>query len=216
MLDINQILFYLWKVSKRTRIMKRRILFFTVLFLGLALSLMAQEGATNYGGKKLSAPGKGIESAVTATIIYDNYVHSEGTSADWGYSILIERTGKTILFDTGTKPGIFRQNFEKLNLDAEAVDEVFISHEHGDHFGGLHEFLSMNGEVKVVVPNTFSGRFIQEYTSECNGIELIEAPVEICENLYSSGVLGKSIPEQALVLNTANGLIVMTGCSHPG
>lgn len=180
------------------------------------LCMVAQEGATKYSGRQPGTPGKGIETVVSATIIYDNYVHTEGTKADWGYSILLEGTAKTILFDTGTNPGIFRQNFEKLKLDAAGVDEVFISHEHGDHFGGLHEFLAMNGDVKVVVPNTFSSRFIKEYASECDGVELIETPVEICENLYSSGVLGKAIPEQALVLNTANGLIVMTGCSHPG
>jgi len=45
---------------------------------------------------------------------------------------------------------------------------------------------------------------------------LVNEPSKICENLYSSGEFDFKIPEQALVLNTKQGLVVMTGCSHPG
>ena len=45
---------------------------------------------------------------------------------------------------------------------------------------------------------------------------LVKEPVKICTNLYSSGEFSGPIPEQALVLNTKQGLVVMTGCSHPG
>jgi len=38
----------------------------------------------------------------------------------------------------------------------------------------------------------------------------------ICNNLWTSGEFEYQIPEQALVLNTKKGLVVMTGCSHPG
>jgi 7,8-dihydropterin-6-yl-methyl-4-(beta-D-ribofuranosyl)aminobenzene 5'-phosphate synthase len=44
----------------------------------------------------------------------------------------------------------------------------------------------------------------------------VKEPVKICTNLYSSGEFSSPIPEQALVLNTRLGLVVMTGCSHPG
>lgn len=32
------------------------------------------------------------------TILYDNYVYTEGTRADWGFSCLIEGMERTILF----------------------------------------------------------------------------------------------------------------------
>lgn len=38
----------------------------------------------------------------------------------------------------------------------------------------------------------------------------------ICKGVYSSGVMGKEILEQSLILNTRAGLILITGCSHPG
>ena len=194
----------------------KKPIFLTIIFLGLIFQALAQDQAKAYSGEKFSSLDEGIDSPVTATIIYDNYVHTDGLKADWGYSILIEGAGKTILFDTGTNPKIFRENFEKMKLDASNIDEVFISHEHGDHFGGLHEFLSLNKEVKVVVPETFSERFISDYINECKALQLVSGPAQISRHLYTTGVMGEQIPEQALVLNTSKGLIVMTGCSHPG
>ncbi len=38
----------------------------------------------------------------------------------------------------------------------------------------------------------------------------------ICPHVFSTGQLGTTIHEQALVLETANGLAVITGCAHPG
>ncbi len=54
---------------------------------------------------------------VKITILYDNYVHTEGTKADWGFSCLIQGTEKTILFDTGTQPDILWHNIETLGVD---------------------------------------------------------------------------------------------------
>ncbi len=45
---------------------------------------------------------------------------------------------------------------------------------------------------------------------------LVSDPAMICEHLYTSGEFEYKIPEQALVLDTGKGLVVMTGCSHPG
>jgi len=187
-----------------------------VLFSAIFVQCSSQNNASPYPGKEFQSLGSGTESVVSARIIYDNYVYTEELEADWGYSLLLTGLDKTILFDTGTKPKIFRGNFEKLRLDASSIDEVFITHEHGDHFGGLHEFLSMNHDVKVVVPETFSRRFIEDYADECSALEVVSGPAEICKDLYSTGVMGRTIPEQALVLNTKKGLVVMTGCSHPG
>jgi lysophospholipase L1-like esterase len=40
--------------------------------------------------------------------------------------------------------------------------------------------------------------------------------MEICKNVYLTGAMGKSPVEQTLVLNTEDGLVVVTGCAHPG
>jgi len=196
--------------------MKKRISLLIVLLGVCLVQCSSQNNASPYSGEKFQSLDGGTDKKVTATIIYDNYIHTKGLKADWGYSILLNGLDKTVLFDTGTNPDIFEENFEKLDLDANSIDEVFITHEHGDHYGGLHKFLSMNDNAKVVVPETFSGRFVSDYADECSALEVVSDPVQICNDLYSTGVMGTSIPEQSLVLNTKKGLIVMTGCSHPG
>jgi 7,8-dihydropterin-6-yl-methyl-4-(beta-D-ribofuranosyl)aminobenzene 5'-phosphate synthase len=158
----------------------------------------------------------GIESPVTIRVIYDNYIKTEGLKSDWGYSIVIEGLDKIILFDTGTKPDIFESNFRKIGLDPDRIDLLVISHEHGDHTGGIPAFVKMKRNIPVIIPSSFSDSFKKKMVAF--GLEpiLVKEPAKICENLYSSGEFDFQIAEHALVLNTKQGLVVMTGCSHPG
>ena len=44
----------------------------------------------------------------------------------------------------------------------------------------------------------------------------VDKPCEICRNVYSVGQLGTLIKEQALTIRPEKGLVVITGCAHPG
>ena len=48
--------------------------------------------------------------------------------------------------------------------------------------------------------------------------EVIEVTrgIKISEDIYSTGEMGRSIREQSLIIDTAQGLVVVTGCAHPG
>ncbi|MCK4783053.1 MAG: MBL fold metallo-hydrolase, partial [Desulfobacteraceae bacterium] len=78
----------------------------------------------------------------------------EGLKADWGFACLVEVYGKKILFDTGANGSILLENMKTLNIDPTVVEEIFISHAHSDHTGGLSDFLKIN-PVKVYVPSSF-------------------------------------------------------------
>lgn len=56
---------------------------------------------------------------------------------EWGYSALIEVDGRKILFDTGNRPETVLQNAKDLRIDLSDVEDVILSHNHGDHTGGL-------------------------------------------------------------------------------
>jgi 7,8-dihydropterin-6-yl-methyl-4-(beta-D-ribofuranosyl)aminobenzene 5'-phosphate synthase len=66
------------------------------------------------------------------------------------------------------------------------------------------------------MPRWFSDVFKQEM--DVSGLKplLVDEPALICPHLYTSGAFDHIIPEQALVLDTRDGLVVLTGCSHPG
>ena len=199
--------------------MKRPIflsLFFLILSIHLHLAAQDYKYLDNLEGLSKITATNGIEKPVTVKVIYDNYAKVNGVKADWGYSIVIEGLDKGILFDTGTKPDIFEYNFSNLDIDAENIDLVVFSHEHGDHTGGLTAFVKIKKDIPVLIPSSFSDSFKKKMIDYGLTPVLVREPAKICNNLYTSGEFAYQIPEQALVLNTKNGLVVMTGCSHPG
>lgn len=195
-----------------------RILSVFLLTLSLQAQLIGQDYKylDNKSGLSEITAYNGIDKPVTVKVIYDNYVRVEGFKSDWGYSILIEGLEKEVLFDTGTRPDIFEFNFSKMGLDAGKIDLIVFSHEHGDHTEGLPAFVKMRKGIPVIIPASFSDPFKKKMIDFGLTPVLVKGPAKIYENLYTSGEFPYEIPEQALVLNTRNGLVVMTGCSHPG
>jgi 7,8-dihydropterin-6-yl-methyl-4-(beta-D-ribofuranosyl)aminobenzene 5'-phosphate synthase len=159
---------------------------------------------------------EGLKQPVKFTILYDNYLHKEGTKTDWGFSCLIEGTEKTILFDTGTQPEILLHNVKALNIDLKKVEQIVISHDHGDHTGGLSDVLKINPNVSVYLPVSFPNEFVRKVEMFKAHVESVDEPVEICENVFLTGEMGVEIKEQSLIINTQKGLVIVTGCSHQG
>lgn len=90
------------------------------------------------------------------TIIYDNTAYEKKLKPDWGFSCLMEVKGAPkILFDTGGNGRILLSNMNKLDIDPNSFDEIFISHAHYDHTGGLSDFLARNRDVKLYIPAGF-------------------------------------------------------------
>jgi 7,8-dihydropterin-6-yl-methyl-4-(beta-D-ribofuranosyl)aminobenzene 5'-phosphate synthase len=152
---------------------------------------------------------------LTITVVFDNNPFRDGLGTEWGFAAVISGAQKTILFDTGASDRLLR-NMERLKIGFDTIDVVVLSHAHGDHTGGLVHFLGKNHDVCVYLLKSSAKRFKDR--AETFGAEMVEVvqPVEICENVYSTGQLGKLIKEQALVVRTQRGLVVMTGCAHPG
>ena len=94
-----------------------------------------------------------------ATIIYDAFGNSKNLQKDWGFAVLIEYSGKRILFDTGNDSEIFAANAKALDVDLKHLDFVVISHRHGDHTSGLSYLLKVNPKVKIYAPAELFGVF---------------------------------------------------------
>jgi len=148
-----------------------------------------------------------ITSIMKITILYDNKTWNKSLKADWGFSCLIEVKEKTILFDTGSKGAILLSNMKKLGLGPSMVDDIFISHSHWDHVGGLSDFLKIN-PVKTYIPFSCpEPRFTGEWVR-------VKEPRQIHNNIFSTGEL-KGM-EQSLAIKHDGIIVVITGCSHPG
>ena len=142
------------------------------------------------------------------TIIFDNTAYDPTLQASWGFSALIEINEKKILFDTGDNGNILLSNMKKLHIDPADIDEVFISHNHYDHIGGLSSFLSYKNDVTIYIPPSVRG------IHNVKKLIRVDEPIELYENIYSTGELANI--EHSLIVKTDKGLVIIVGCSHPG
>jgi 7,8-dihydropterin-6-yl-methyl-4-(beta-D-ribofuranosyl)aminobenzene 5'-phosphate synthase len=108
--------------------------------------------------------GMGRAPAVAAAQFEDGQT-SPGLVAEHGFSALVTtRRGDrahTLLFDTGVSPDGMATNFERIGLDASAIEAVVLSHGHADHDGGFPGLIRLRGRSGLpltVHPLAFSRR----------------------------------------------------------
>jgi len=143
------------------------------------------------------------------TIVYDNEVRKVGLRQGWGFSALIEDAAVSpLLFDTGADGPALLHNMKELNIDPQDISIIVISHAHGDHTGGLSEILRINGIAELYLPSSFRRAF------PGRKVTMVKGPVQIRENIFSTGELEGV--EQSLALKTDTGIFILTGCAHPG
>ena len=145
-------------------------------------------------------------------VVYDNKSLRGDLSPAWGFSCLV---GDDFLFDTGGDGPRLLSNMERMGIDVGRIKTVVLSHAHGDHTGGLGDLLAVNKDATVYLPRSFPGRFKGQVKARTHVVEVHE-PMEIAEGIYTTGEMGRGLVEQALVLATNQGLVVITGCAHPG
>jgi 7,8-dihydropterin-6-yl-methyl-4-(beta-D-ribofuranosyl)aminobenzene 5'-phosphate synthase len=150
------------------------------------------------------------------TVVYDNNAYNEKLETRWGFSCLVEGLEKTILFDVGGEGLVLLRNMEKLKIDPKKVDVIILSHIHYDHIGGLSDFLRENPFVTVYMPSSLPQSVKNKVKNAGAKLVEVHSSIEICKNAYSTGELGAWIKEESLIIKTSKGLVVITGCAHPG
>jgi 7,8-dihydropterin-6-yl-methyl-4-(beta-D-ribofuranosyl)aminobenzene 5'-phosphate synthase len=151
-------------------------------------------------------------------IVFDNNNLNENFIPGWGFSCLVD---KTVLFDTGEKPDYLFKNMENLDIDLSKIKKVIISHDHWDHTGGLWGLLKNTEGLDVYACPGFSEGFKEKVVSLRGNLILTGEFTEIKDNIFATGEIGGKykdsfIAEQALLIKRKGGIIIITGCSHPG
>ena len=156
-----------------------------------------------------------LPQTMSLTIVYDNNAYDPRLGTEWGFACWLQYGDTVLLFDTGGDGVLLLKNMQTLGLDPQAIDLVVLSHIHGDHTGGMEALLSTGAQPEVYVPVTFPTSYKEQLRQRVT-VHEVSAPQQILPGLYSTGKMGTSIPEQGLLLRTARGLVVITGCAHPG
>jgi 7,8-dihydropterin-6-yl-methyl-4-(beta-D-ribofuranosyl)aminobenzene 5'-phosphate synthase len=156
-------------------------------------------------------------SNVVVTFIYDNQKMDPLLQEGWGLSLLVEYEDKKILFDTGGSPEAFSRNIEKLNIHLNEITHLVVSHRHWDHRAGLEKVLARLSETtKIFLPKYFRSPFLK-WKFKSLAFTRSTSLMEIGNNLYSLTLrAGFLLHEQTLIVSTSKGLVLITGCAHPG
>ncbi|MFP4687364.1 MAG: MBL fold metallo-hydrolase [bacterium] len=143
-------------------------------------------------------------------VLYDND-SLPGFKSGWGFSCYLPEL--KLLFDTGWDPRRLLHNMNKFEISTTDIEKVFLSHSHWDHTGGLPAILEPH--MEVIVPASFSEHMKEEIKKAASLLE-INQKQQIEPGIHTSGELGRKVKEQALAVETEKGLLVITGCAHPG
>jgi len=157
-----------------------------------------------------------VVDSLVITVVYDNVTAREDLLPSWGFSCLIQGLEKVILFDTGADGQILLGNMRALNLSPDLIDVVILSHQHNDHTGGLFQLLREHSDLTVYALDSFPGHLTGEIAASGAGLVTVSDSVSVCANALLTGPMGTSIPETGLILKTTGGLVIITGCAHPG
>jgi 7,8-dihydropterin-6-yl-methyl-4-(beta-D-ribofuranosyl)aminobenzene 5'-phosphate synthase len=162
---------------------------------------------------------------VTIEFLVDFYAEDEQTATEAGVSYLISTEHHKLLFDLGynqakAEVSPLRANLAARGHDKLSVDGVFISHNHLDHVGGFANQRNRNldldqagvsGSPPVWTPVPFGTA------------TTVHGPTELLPGLASTGAmpapmyfLGMLHEHALLAALRGRGLVLITGCGHPG
>jgi 7,8-dihydropterin-6-yl-methyl-4-(beta-D-ribofuranosyl)aminobenzene 5'-phosphate synthase len=150
------------------------------------------------------------------TVIVDNGVPisvKKPFIAEHGFSLLVEHSGKKILFDTGWSSAVVA-NLSLLGVHSSQIDMLVLSHGHYDHAGGMYHVLQHAGKRMPVYahPDVFLPRYSKAgevrqfigipYTKEQLTVlgadwRFVDRPVELLPGLWLSGEIPKESDYEA-------------------
>jgi 7,8-dihydropterin-6-yl-methyl-4-(beta-D-ribofuranosyl)aminobenzene 5'-phosphate synthase len=117
----------------------------------LLLGLIAFLAGPTFSGEA-AEPTEGKVGSVRVTVLSTMLADTKGVG-EWGFAALVEADGHRLLFDTGARPETVLDNARELGVDLAGVTDVVLSHNHGDHTGGL---LSLRRELMKANPSALS------------------------------------------------------------
>ena len=147
-------------------------------------------------------------------IVFDNTTLPQGCQSLWGFSAYLKEYKR--LFDTGSNGRVLLKNMKKLGVDVKEIEYVFITHSHWDHIGGLDSIIELNPNVTLFLPSSLSKHLIKDLESLVKKVVICtKKPMKLFDNLYTTGLLGSEMPEQALIIDAEKAKVI-TGCGHFG
>jgi len=140
------------------------------------------------------------------TVVHDNYPCADSLKTAWGFSAVVTRAdadkSSSIRGSDGRTPA---GEHARLRMEPSKRRHCSPLPRPRRPHGGLTGFLKARAHVEVYLPQSFPARVKDVVRGYGATIAEVAGPREICANVYTTGVMGRRIKEQALVLLYAAG-----------
>lgn len=223
--------------------MKKNLLFAVFTLVGLSIigfliftvrqSLANRAIAAEWAVAPAITPTLRPTTKLEITPLYEALSARDGLIGGNGVSYLIRTDASTILLDVGDNPenlaaAPFVQNMQALGIDWREIERVVISHPHPDHVGGASAWLRNTvhfgelpggmGDRMVFIPTNLNVQGgIHATIPSLPALDIATTGVIAYAEVFPLSVANPKGYEQALVVHVdAVGLVLITGCGHPG
>jgi 7,8-dihydropterin-6-yl-methyl-4-(beta-D-ribofuranosyl)aminobenzene 5'-phosphate synthase len=126
---------------------------------------------------------------------------------EWGFAAMVEAAGKRILFDTGGRPDTLLTNARELRIDLNGIEDVILSHNHGDHTVGLSSLTTQLAKARIHTgkgifysrPNARGeGNYLVANKARFQSLNFVEhdKPVELSPGIWLTGPVPRKYPER--------------------
>jgi 7,8-dihydropterin-6-yl-methyl-4-(beta-D-ribofuranosyl)aminobenzene 5'-phosphate synthase len=148
---------------------------------------------------------------VRLTILNDCLTNSPGLNTGNDFSCIIQSGVTSILFGSINHGRLLISNMKKLGFDPKNIDLVFIAN---DNYDDLTLFSDLNPHIPILIPETIPETL--QLALIKNGISFmhISNEEEIVPNVFSLGNFSWLIKEQAIIIKTSKGMIIIIGPAH--
>lgn len=162
-----------------------------------------------------------VADSARITTVVDNNTKLAGLLSCWGLSFHIELINNgqrfCLLIDTSGSHEALFTNASKVGINFQEISATFISHWHRDHCGALTNLLPLlRHPIPVYLPSRNPS--VELRIKELGGTPIVATkPQRIAHACMSTGRIEGRISEHSVIINIKDkGLIVLTGCAHPG
>jgi 7,8-dihydropterin-6-yl-methyl-4-(beta-D-ribofuranosyl)aminobenzene 5'-phosphate synthase len=146
---------------------------------------------------------------------------------EWGFSALVVVDGHRILFDTGARPDTVLINAKALKVDLSSVPDVILTHNHGDHTGGLVALKKSVPKDALMVAHAGEGIFLKRdvasngwepmdrvrrnYETLGGKIVVHDKPFELYPGVWLTGPVPRVYPERNFSIGPTGKLTMPDG-----
>ena len=149
-------------------------------------------------------------------VVFDNTSARKDLRRSWGFSAVVDFGGHRILFDAGSDPTLLLEHLDLMQIDPKSIEHAVISHQHGDHLRGVYWVFEKNPKMNVHFLDCFPEEPFRRAAALKMTPNRVKGPFELVPGIHSTGIVDGLPPEQSLVIETSQGLVMLVGCSHPG